>query len=525
MRLSKVLASAVVMLLATYGTSQDRQSRIPGKPRLVLTIMIDQFREDYLTRFRNEYKGGFSELLSGGAVFPDAHQDHFPTVTAVGHTTVLTGSVPATSGIIGNEWYDRRSGKVVTSVEDASSALIGDPSGEGASPHNLVVSTVGDELKIAHHSDSRVIGISLKDRAAILMVGRMADAAYWFDPATGGFVTSSWYENKLPAWVNNFNQNRFPEHYLGKAWNSSETPNRLPFVRLPETPSKAFYSAWEGTPYANEVLERFAEATLQHEHLGQHQVPDVLAVSFSANDVLGHRVGPDAPEVQEMCLQTDHIIGKLLKAAERQVGGPENLLVVFTSDHGVAPVPEVNVHRRLPGTRIDTKGLLGPIQAGLQAKYGQGEWIQANEGGDLYLNSALILKKGLSEADVEDQAARLAMTEPNVFRVYTRHEFEQHYAMQSGIDEYMARGFFAERSGDVSILMRPYSVYASSGTGHGTPFDYDSHVPLIFYGWRIKPWVYTDKAGISDVAPTLAYILSVETPSGSIGHILDLRTF
>ena len=521
----RILAAAVVLLLALFGRCQGRQIKMSDKPKLVLVIVIDQFREDYLTRFRNEYKDGFSELLSGGAVFPDAHQDHFPTVTAVGHTTVLTGSVPATSGIIGNQWYDRRSGKVVTSVEDASTTLIGDPSGEGASPHNLLVSTIGDELKIAYGMNPRVVGISLKDRAAILMVGRMADEAYWFDPNTGGFVTSSWYERKLPAWVEKFNQNRLPEQYLGKNWNSSETPNQVPFLQLPGSPSKAFYNAWAGTPYSNEVLEKFAEATLQKEHLGQHEVPDLLAVSFSANDVLGHRVGPDAPEVKDMCFQTDRIIGQLLKAAERQVGGPQNLLIVFTSDHGVAPVPEVNVRRKLPGTRIDTEGLLSSIQAGLQAKYGKGEWIKANEGGELYLNRALILEKSLSEKNVEDETARLAMTVPGVFRVYTRHQFEQHYAMQSGIDEYMARGFFPQRSGDVFILMRPYSVNASSGTSHGTPFNYDSHVPLIFYGWRIKPGIYTRETGISDVAPTLAYILSIETPSGNVGHILELKTF
>jgi len=520
MKLTQAISTGIALSLSAATYAYAAAANTPSKPHLILVVVVDQFRADYTTRFADQYSGGIAKLLEKGAVFPDAHQDHFPTVTAPGHTTVLTGSVPATSGIIGNEWYDRQSGKVISSVEDSETTLTGDPSVKGASPHNLVISTVGDELKIAG-AGSKVIGISMKDRSAILMAGRMADAAYWFDGNIGGFVSSSWYERTLPSWVSEFNNKHLPEQYLGKTWHSSLHSGQPAFLELPASSGKTFYNAWEGTPYANDVLEELAEDALQSENLGHHSTPDILAVSFSANDVLGHRVGPDAPEVEEMCIQTDHALARLIQAAEKQAGGPQNLLVVFTADHGVAPLAEVNRQRKLPGTRIHSEESLKLIRERLVRKFGEGDWILADEGGVLYLNDALIATKGLSKDLVEDEAATAARTVPGAYRVYTRHQFEQHLAMGSTIDEYMARGFFAERSGDVFVLMRPYDVYAGSGTNHGTPFDYDSHVPLIFYGWSIKPGIYANRTGISDVAPTLAFLLGVGTPSGSVGHILS----
>jgi arylsulfatase A-like enzyme len=263
MQLTRVMRAAIAVFVAAMGCGAAAAANAPDKPRLILTIMVDQFREDYTTRFRNEYTGGIAQLLEEGAVFPDAHQDHFPTVTAAGHATLLTGSVPATSGIIGNEWYDRKLGRVIASIEDPDTTLTGDPGGKGASPHNLVVSTVGDELKIVHGAESKVISVSMKDRAAILMAGRMADAAYWFDANTGGFVSSSWYEANLPSWMTDFNNERLPEQYLGKRWVSSLHSDRPAFLQLPDSSGKAFYSAWEGTPYANDVLEQLAETAMR----------------------------------------------------------------------------------------------------------------------------------------------------------------------------------------------------------------------------------------------------------------------
>jgi predicted AlkP superfamily pyrophosphatase or phosphodiesterase len=493
------------------------------RPKLILAVAIDQFRYDYTTRFRDRYTGGLATMLSRGAVFVDAHQDHFPTVTATGHATFLSGSVPATSGIIGNEWYDRASGKTITSVEDESTTLVGVGKGtEGSSPHNLVVSTLGDEIKIADRGTSKVIGISMKDRAAILPAGRMADAAYWIDNQTGNVVSSTWYQSKLPEWADQFNASKPALKYLGATWFQigKESSSAKPFLTLSKSPDKSYFSEWEKTPYANDMLEELAEQVLKNEQLGHHEGTDVLTISFSANDHLGHAVGPDAPEVEDMSVRTDKVLAKLLDAAIKQAGGLDNLLVVVTADHGVAPVPEINTARKMPGGRIDKNEYLGKIQDALTKKFGAGKWLLSTQESGFYFNTDLIAEKKIKQSAVEDEAAAAAMTLPYVAHAYTRTQLLRHEAAQSQIDEYVARAFYPQRGPDVIVIMKPYYLSGSSGTGHGSPYDYDSHVPLIFYGSKVTAGVYAERVGISDVAPTLAAILQVETPSGNVGHVL-----
>jgi predicted AlkP superfamily pyrophosphatase or phosphodiesterase len=510
---------------AAYG-SPHRQHGVSvdaSRPKLLIAIAIDQFRYDYTTRFRDRYNSGLAKMLSKGAVFVDAHQDHFPTVTATGHATFLTGSVPATSGIIGNDWYDRKLGRVITSVEDGNTKLIGaGKEKEGSSPHNLIVSTLGDEIKIASRNTTKVIGISMKDRAAILPSGRMADAAYWIDNQTGNVVSSTWYQSRLPPWVEQFNASKPALRFLGKGWYpvGSMGSSDKPFLTLPDSPGKKYFSEWEKTPFANEMLEQLAESVIQNEQLGHHAGTDVLTISFSANDHLGHAVGPDAPEVEEMSVATDRVLGKLLDAAAKQVGGLDNLLVVVTADHGVSSVPEVNIARKMPGGRIDKNQYLSAIQDALAKKFGEGKWLLGSQESGFYFDYDLIAQKKLKQSAVEDEAAAAARKLPYVARTYTRTQLLRHGATQSLIDEYVARAFYPDRGPDVIVIMKPYYLGGTEGTGHGSPYDYDTHVPLIFYGGRVRPGVYGDRVGVSDVAPTLAAILKVETPSGSIGHVL-----
>jgi len=259
-------------------------SAAPKKPKLVVAIVIDQFRYDYLTRYRSDYHGGFDLLLSKGAVFTNARYQQFPTVTAVGHSIFLSGAMPSLSGIVANAWYDREAGIEVTSVSDPQTSLVGGLPGVGSSPRRMLVDTVGDELKIADNNQSRVIGISLKDRAAILPAGHMANAAYWFDSKSGNFVSSTYYFDEAPAWVKEANAARPADHYARQAWLGHEMPQ----------PGQ-LYSAIEATPYGNEIVEAFAERALAAEQLGQRGVTDLLAVSFSSNDYVGHAYGPDSP--------------------------------------------------------------------------------------------------------------------------------------------------------------------------------------------------------------------------------------
>lgn len=481
----------------------------PPKPKLVLAIVIDQFRYDYLTRFRSEYHSGFDRLLTRGAVFTNARYEHFPTVTAVGHSTFLTGATPAISGIVGNDWYDREEKKSVTSVSDPATKLLGGAKeGIGSSPHRLLVDTVGDELKM-ENGQSKVIGISLKDRAAILPAGHMANGAYWFDSGSGNFVSSTFYFQDLPGWVKEFDGSHPANQYAGETFVSKTMP----------APGPALYSAIDASPYANDMVERFAEAAIQGEKLGQRGVTDILAVSFSANDYVGHAFGPDSPEVHQISVETDKVLDKLFQALDRTVG-MNQVMVVLTADHGVAPVPEANEKRRMPGGRLPLGIVSKTVQAALVKEYGEGDWIVSNSEHSIYLNEDLIAKKKLSREQVDKAAAEAAWTIPHVFRVYTREQLMNGGVTEDSIARRVINGFYPQRSADVEVLLEPYWIFTQTGATHGTTFGYDTHVPIIFMGAGIRAGRYDNSVMVNDIAPTLATVLDVETPAGSIGRVL-----
>lgn len=481
----------------------------PKRPKLVVTIVIDQFRYDYLTRFRGEFHAGFDRLLTKGAVFTNANYVHFPTVTAVGHSTILSGATPSISGIIGNDWYDRDEHKHVTSVSDSRTTLLGG-TGEGSSPERMLVSTVGDELKMSDAGKSRVIGISLKDRAAILPAGHSANAAYWFDVRSGNFVTSTYYMKDLPAWVKDFNATRSPDKYRGVTWLTH---------KLPDDTSR-LYGALETSPYANELLEMFAEHALTAEQLGTHDVPDVLTVSFSANDYVGHQYGTYSPEEHDVTVKTDQILDKLLQAIDRQVG-LDNVVVVLTGDHGVAPSAAEDAANHMPGGRMPGDTVKKAVQAALAKKYGDGEWVIGSWDLSLYLNQDLIAQKNLDPAEVNRAAAAAAMNVAHIFRSYTREQLAAGAVSGDQISRRVENGFNVRRSPDVQFIPEPYWMISGAVTTHGTPYDYDSHVPVIFMGTGIKPGQYNESIIVNDIAPTLAAILAVETPSGSVGRVLS----
>jgi predicted AlkP superfamily pyrophosphatase or phosphodiesterase len=510
---------AVLALLAAQACAPGRVASSP-RPKLVLGIVIDQFRYDYLTRFRADYGGGIATLLRRGAVFTNARYHHYPTVTAVGHALFMSGATPSMSGIVGNEWYDREHNKEVTSVEDENTKLLGGKGGIGASPRKLVVSTLGDEMKLDSQGKCRVIGISLKDRAAVLPAGHMADGAYWFDEQTGDFVSSTFYFPDLPAWVRQYNRLRAADRYKGAEW----TPwvpslDYAPFhKRMPAAAGPEFYSALRESPFGNELVEAFAERAIEAEHLGAHTAADLLTVSFSSNDYVGHREGPYSSEVRDMSLRTDRIIGKLLAFVDRRVG-LDNVLVVLTSDHGVSPVPEFLTERKMPGGRLQAQEIRNEVQEALAQRFGEGQWI-VNISAGLYLNRDLIKAKKLNEAQVEETAAAAAAHAAHIFRVYTREQLLNGRVAADPIGREVINGFFPSRSGDVLILPEPYWIASAHGTTHGSPFGYDLHVPVIFMGSGIKPGTYDETIAPNDIAPTLATLLDVETPSGATGRVL-----
>jgi hypothetical protein len=479
------------------------------KPKLIVTVVVDQFRYDYLTRYHSEYTGGFRRLLTQGAVFTNARYMHVPAVTAVGHSAVLTGAIPSISGIVANDWYDYDEHAHVTSVSDGGTRLVGGKDGPGSSPNRLLVSTVGDEMKFAAPG-THIIGISLKDRAAILPSGHAADAAYWFDPGSGNFVTSTFYRQDLPEWAKAFNMGRPADKLAGVTWQGHT---------LPAAPK--LYAALESTPYGNELVEAFAERAVEAEQLGRHADTDLLTVSFSSNDYVGHQYGPESKEAHDISLRTDTLLGKLLDAIDRQVGA-ENVLVVFTADHGAPPLPEANHERHMPGGRIPPATIREAVVNAIAKRWGAGEWIAGTWDLSVYLNRDLIAQKGLKLGEVEEAAADAVAGLPHIFRVYTRDRVTHGETLHDEITQRAVNGFNVRRGPDLEVIPEPYWIITpgKSGISHALPFSYDVHVPVIFLGAGIRPGRYNETIVVNDIAPTLATMLDVETPSGSVGRVL-----
>ncbi len=509
----------------------------PAKPpKLVVAIVIDQFRYDYLLRFRADYNAGLKRLLDQGAVFTDAHYLHATTVTAVGHSTFLSGATPSVSGIIANDWFDRATGKAVTSVSDPATKLVGwssdregssreGSSREGSSPRRLITSTVTDELKM-RFPDSHVIGVSIKDRSAILPAGHMADAAYWYDDDSNHWVTSTYFRADLPEWAKRVNDEKYFQRSVGAQWlpfdakpTGAQDAKAAPFCSMTKGTDVRFCGSIEATPWGNEMIEQFAEAALVGEQLGKHATTDILTVSFSSNDYVGHAVGPDDPAVRDISIRTDRLIGKLFDAVQKSVG-MQNTLVVLTADHGVAPVPEVNMARKMPGGRLSAPALSQAINSALEKRFGPGKWLMPGATQAPYLNLELIREHKLNPEDFERVIAEAALQQPHIARAYTRSDLAAGRIQRDNIGNAVDLSFYGPRSQDVYIVPEPYYLFEGAGTGHGTPYDYDNHVPVIFMGEAIKPGSYSAPIAVNDIAPTLSQLLGIERPSGSFGQVL-----
>jgi hypothetical protein len=353
--------------------------------------------------------------------------------------------------------------------------------------------------------------VSLKDRSAILPGGHTADGAYWFDSTTGNFVSSTYYMKQLPDWATAFNARHASDQLKGKVWFGHTLSN---------DPAK-LYTELESTPYGNDLVAAFAESALTATGLGKGAGIDLLSVSFSSNDYIGHEFGFESPEAHDVSLKTDLLIGKLLAVAEKQAG-PGNVLVVLTADHGAPPIPEKNLERKMPGGRIDPVQIKKVVQDALAAKYGAGEWVAGVIDQAVYLNRLLAAQKKLNLPDVRREAARVIEAMPHVARVYTMDSVMKGEMLPDEITKLVVNGWNPRRSPDVELIPEPYWMVKGLGKGqtHGTPYGYDSHVPVIFFGTGIKPGRYDGAIAVNDIAPTLATMLEIETPSGSVGRVL-----
>lgn len=499
------------LIAAVFPAIASAQRSLPSEqPKLVLGIVVDQFRYDYLTRFETELDGGIGRLLDEGAVFTNANYDATPTVTAVGHSTFLSGAMPSVSGIVGNSWYDRGTGSGVESITDNEVQLLGGR-GNGASPRRLQVSTIGDELKLSGRG-GKVVGVSLKNRAAILPSGHMADGAYWTD-GQGNFVSSTYYFDSLPKWVQQFNASDPARECLGLHWAGGT---------LPSEESRAFYSRLDASPCGDMLVQKMALDALESEDLGTDDSIDLLTVSYSSIDYVGHQLGPDSPEIHDMVLRVDDLIGELINAAEQRTG-EGNVLVVLTADHGVAPVPEVNQQRKMPGGRIPVSEILAALNPAISAKFGDGKFLASISSEGIYFSEdALAANRSVRREELENLVANVLRAQPHIARAYTRTELLGGAGGGDDIDRKVRNGFHPARSPDVVVVLDPYYLTSAGGTTHGSPYEYDTHVPVIFWdsGNLVEPGHYPRPVGIEDIAPTLATMLGIQTPSGAMGEPL-----
>jgi len=532
--LKRTLAYWLVVITLLVGSAPAGPLSNPGfpnRPKLVVVLVIDQFRYDYLLRFRPFFsKGGFNLLLDGGAVFTDCRYDYASTITGPGHATLLTGAYSNLHGIIENEWYDRLQHRQVYCVEDLSTRTVASRQGSSAtpgfSPRNLVGSTLGDELRAATDFRSKVISISLKDRAAILMGGHSPTAAYWYDSGAGRFVTSTYYEATLPAWVEEFNHPSPAQPYCGEKWQAlPETPGAPAKVFSHFEPSAGepcpdpkFLGWLNNTPYMNQIELAFASQAVRNERLGQGPETDLLAVSLSENDYLGHAFGPYSPEVADTTLRTDSYLASFFADLDKLVG-LENVWITLSADHGVAPNPAFIREHQLGLGNAQAAAIRSAAEKALVAEFGPGPWVE--EGGEfyLYLNRETLKKRNVPESKAEEVAAQAATSQPDVAAAFTRSQFLNGNLPSSPLARMAANSFYPKRSGDVFLVLMPYAVPVSgiTGTSHGTPWNYDAQVPLVFWGSAFKPGFYATACQPIDMAATLAAALGLTQPSGTQG--------
>ncbi len=522
----------------TLGLLILRPALAATPPKLIVAILVDQLRYDYLERFQDHFStNGFRLFLDRGVFMTSAHYDYIPTLTAPGHASFLSGSGPAQHGIIGNEWFDKKTRKTMYCVQDSSVKGVGAASGGAMSPRNFIGSNFADELRLRFQS--KVVGMSMKDRGAVLPAGKKPVGAYWFESGTGNFITSTYYRSELPEWVSQFNSRKRPADFIGQTWDRLLDPKFYRFQddaageevlngeKRPVFPhrviqSKSGFGSILPTPFGNQILTEFARAAIEGEHLGEGDQTDLLTVSFSSPDYCGHAFGPYSHEIQDMVLRLDRQLEEFFQYLDARIG-LSNITMVLTADHGVAPTPEFAATQGLEGGRVNVSNFVTNLVTKLKAKFGPGEYLLANKifDGHLYFNHAFLEASNLPPARIASFIRDEASASGIFQAAYSRDQLLEGRA--PGLFGKLAiEGYNPERSGDMVLIMKPYLLpgTGSTGTTHGLPYSYDTHVPVLFYGSGFKIGRYADPFNITDIVPTLAATLHMDVPAQSVGHPL-----
>ncbi len=512
------------LLVAIFSARLGMASAYNGRPKLIVIIVIDQFRGDYLERYRDEFgEGGFRLLLDHGAYFSGCNYNYANTRTAPGHATLLTGAYSDGHGILANEWWDPQKKRRVSSVEDDATTLVGIASDKaGASPHNLLADTLGDELKLATQGEARVFGISLKDRAAILPAGYSGDGAYWIDAKTGAWITSTYYRRELPKWAQDFNDGKHKEKYLNREWKDSNgNVLRTTDPLTAKGKDASFYELVGSTPFANDYEFDFARELITNEKLGNGPATDLLVVSLSANDILGHQVGPDSPEMHAMALAQDRQLAVFFDFLGHQIG-LANVWIALSADHGVAPAPPAAVKLHIPAANLSPVKLRAQVNSILSDQLSPGhpaEYVRDFDYPLIWVNEEVFSAAKINEADAEHDVGE-ALKQIGLRGYYTRSQLAKGDVPNTETGLKYLHSYSPEGGWYVIGVPAPFTVGTMSGTDHASPYTYDTHVPLAVYGVPFQPGTYRGHSEPVDLAVTLASLLGINAPTHAVGRVL-----
>ena len=531
---------SVALLLAILSFSVQAQQTIQ-RPKLIVGIVVDQMRWDYLYRFYDRYapNGGFKRMLNQGFACENTLIPYTPTYTGCGHSSIYTGSVPAINGITGNFWWDSEQMRSVYCTEDKSVNTVGSNSTAGKqSPRNLLTTTICDELKIATNFKSKIVGISLKDRGGILPAGHSANAAYWYDNSVGKWITSTYYMNELPTWVNDFNDKKLVDKYYEQGWGllypaasyiqstsdqKSYEANTLGGNTFPYDLKKYAgkdYTKISTTPMGNTLTAEFAKASIVAEQLGKDNITDFLAISFSSPDYIGHSYGPNSIESEDGFLRLDKELGSLLDFLDSKVGKGQ-YTVFLSADHGVANIPEFMKENKLPGGRIFMNDVTKEMNTSLNEKYKISNIIMYDDNYQLALNHPALDSAQLDTKKIISWIVDNLGKNPAIARVFPLDELNK-VPLPATVRTYMNNGYYKKRSGDIQFILKPNFIdaWSNTGTTHGLWNPYDTHIPLLWYGWGIKQGKTNRETYMSDIAPTIAALLRIQAPNGNIGQVI-----
>ena len=531
--------SANVLIHAQYDNS---------RPKLVVGIVVDQMRQEYIYRYYAGFgEGGFKRMVNDGFMLQNAHYNYVPTFTGAGHASIYTGTTPAIHGVIGNDWYDKDLRKNVYCVNDDRYATVGSPSvSDGKmSPHRMLTTTITDELKLSTIKRSKVIGLSIKDRGSVLPAGHLADAAYWYDEKTGRFITSTFYMDQLPQWVEKFNQLNLPDKYLSGMWNPIKPVNEYTGSGPDESPYEVKFNGKEKsvfpynlqalrkengnydllsyTPFSNDYLTEMAKATLDNEKMGQDEWTDFLCVSYSAPDKFGHSVGPYAVELEDMYIRLDKNLEDLFKKLD-QVAGVGNYVVFLTADHGVADNPQFMIDQKAPAGYVRNENIKARLNEHLAQYFPNKILVERIINEQIYFNHEAFSGDpktgGVDLLIATELTVNFLLQEKGVANVFPKNLIRQGDFGEGGHKGMIIRGFYPKRSGDISFILEPgwFESGRVQGTTHGSSYTYDTHVPIMFYGKGIKKGTSVQPHTITDIAATLAVLLKTKFPNGCTGQ-------